>query len=139
SAPHIKGNAVRTAPVTAHAPTAALFQPERGIVPYPTDLYFSGSPDGTLTNSVGTLDGFSTTAVIRARFGGALDPASLTAQSIVVLQVAIDNSSKTTTRIVRPLVFGVDFTAGAGVEPGVGTSTLEIRPTRPLVPSTGST
>ena len=28
--------------------TAALFQPLQGILPYPTDLYFAGSTDGTL-------------------------------------------------------------------------------------------
>src|SRR3954470_11408891 len=88
--------------------TAALFQPLQGILPYPTDLYFAGSSDGTLNIqpenalahsglahfglgghpglrpsqvAVNALDGFSTTAVIRARFGGALNPASFNAQS----------------------------------------------------------
>lgn len=144
------GNPAGATPITPQAPTAALFQPLQGILPYPTDLYFAGSTDGTLNiqpenallpnqAAVNALDGFSTTAVIRARFGGALDPASFTAQSVIVLQVTIDNTTKATTNVVRPLVPGVDYTTGVGPETGVGSTILEIRPTHPLVPSTGAT
>ncbi|MEA3182248.1 MAG: hypothetical protein QOI59_5771 [Gammaproteobacteria bacterium] len=137
------------AAVTPQAPTAALFQPLQGILPYPTDLYFSGSTDGTLNiqpenalmpnqAAINALDGFSTTAVIRARFGGALNPASFTPQSVVVLQVTIDNQTKATTGVVQPLTFGIDYTVGVGTESGVGNTILEIRPTHPLVPSTGA-
>ncbi|HVO47750.1 MAG TPA: hypothetical protein VMT29_15600 [Steroidobacteraceae bacterium] len=138
------------APVTPPAATAALFQPLQGILPYPTDLYFAGSTDGTLNiqpanalmpnqTAVNALDGFSTTAVIRERFGGALDPTSFTAASVIVLQVTIDNTTKATTGVVRPLTYGVDYTTGIGPEAGVGNTILEIRPTKPLVPSTGAT
>jgi pimeloyl-ACP methyl ester carboxylesterase len=144
------GNPAGAIPVTAKAPTAALFQPLQGILPYPTDLYFAGSTDGTLNiqpenalmpnqAAINALDGFSTTAVIRARFGGPLDPASFTAQSVIVLQVTIDNTTKATTNVVHPLIFGVDYTTGVGPEAGVGSTILEIRPTHPLVPSTGIT
>ncbi len=144
------GNPAGVTPVTPKAPTAALFQPLAGILPYPTDLYFAGSTDGTLNiqpenalmpnqAAINALDGFSTTAVIRARFGGPLNPASFTAQSVIVLQVMIDNTTKATTSVVRPLVFGVDYTTGLGPEAGVGNTILEIRPTHPLVPSTGTT
>ncbi len=123
--------------------TAALFQPRQGILPYPTDLYFAGSNDGTLKvpnqPALSGLDGFSTTAVIRARFGGALNPASFTAQSVIVLQVTIDNATKATTGVVQPLVFGIDYTVTLGTESGVGNTILEIQPTHPLVPSTGAT
>src|SRR5262245_52544510 len=55
--------------------TAALFRPLQGILPYPTDLYFVGSTDGTLNiqpdtaampnqTALNALDGFSTTAII---------------------------------------------------------------------------
>ena len=58
------------------AASAALFEPEIGVLPYPTDLYFAGSTTGTLNiqppnpfepnqAAVNSLDGFSTTAVIR--------------------------------------------------------------------------
>nr|QRD81037.1 lipolytic protein [uncultured bacterium] len=144
------GNPAGGTPLQPPAATAALFQPLQGVLPFPTDLYFSGSTDGTLNiqpanalipsqTALNALDGFSTTAVIRARFASALDPASLTAASVRVIQVTIDNSTKATTGVVRPLVFGDDFTAGLGPEPGVGNTILEIRPTRPLVPSTGTT
>ena len=145
------GNAKPTvAAIAPRTSTAALFQPLQGILPYPTDLYFAGSTDGTLNvqpenpllpnqAAINALDGFSTTAVIRARFGAALNPASFTAQSVIVLQVAIDNATKATTGIVQPLVFGIDYTVGLGTESGVGNTILEIRPTHPLVPSTGTT
>jgi pimeloyl-ACP methyl ester carboxylesterase len=144
------GNPAGATAVTPQAPTAALFQPLQGILPYPTDLYFAGSTDGTLNiqpanalmpnqTAINALDGFSTTAVIRARFGGALNPASFTAQSVIVLQVTIDNTTKATTGVVQPLAYGIDYTTGLGPEAGVGNTILEIRPTHPLVPSTGAT
>jgi pimeloyl-ACP methyl ester carboxylesterase len=144
------GNPVAATSVTPQASTAALFQPLQGILPYPTDLYFAGSTDGTLNiqpanalmpnqAAINALDGFSTTAVIRARFGGPLNPASFTAQSVIVLQVTIDNTTKATTGVVQPLIYGVDYTTGVGPETAVGSTILEIRPTHPLVPSTGTT
>jgi alpha-beta hydrolase superfamily lysophospholipase len=144
------GNPAGATPVTPQASTAALFQPLQGILPYPTDLYFAGSTDGTLNiqpenalmpnqTAINALDGFSTTAVIRARFGGPVNPASFTAQSVIVLQVTIDNTTKATTGVVRPLTFGVDYTTGVGPEAAVGNTILEIRPAHPLVPSTGAT
>src|SRR6185312_4235590 len=136
--------------VTPPAGTAALFQPEQGILPYPTDLYFAGSTDGTLNiqpanalmpnqASINALDGFSTTSVIRARFGGPIDPTSLTAGSVIVVQVTIDNTTRATTCVVRPLVFGTDYTAGLATDAGVGNTIVEIRPLHPLVASTGTT
>ncbi len=144
------GNPGGSAPVPQPAATAALFQPLQGILPYPTDLYFAGSTDGTVNiqpanalipgqAAINALDGFSTTAVIRARFAGALDPASFTASSVVVVQVTIDNTTRATTGVVAPLTFGTDFTVAVGTEAGVGNTILEIRPTHPLVPSTGAT
>lgn len=143
-----------TAPPPTPA-TTALFQPLQGVLPYPTDLYFSGSTDGTLNiqpanalsplqSGVNALDGFSTTAVIRARFASALDPASLTAASVRVIQVTVDNTTKATTGVTRPLVLGTnpataDFSVGLASDAGVGNTILEIRPLKPLVPSTGVT
>jgi pimeloyl-ACP methyl ester carboxylesterase len=144
---------VKTAAVnraTRPSAPAALFQPLQGILPYPTDLHFEGSTDGTLNirtddqstanrEAINTLDGFSTTAVIRARFGGPLDPASFTAQSVIVLQVTIDNTTKATLGVTQQLTYGADYTASLGAESGAGNTILEIRPTHPLVPSTGNT
>ena len=144
------GNPGGSTPVTPAAGTAALFQPLQGILPYPNDLYFNGSTDGTLNiqpanalepnqTQLNTLDGFSTTAVIRARFGGALNPASFSAAAVVVVQVGIDNTLKAPTSVVKPLVFGTDYTVGVATDAQVGPTILEIRPTHPLVPSTGTT
>ncbi|HRX87934.1 MAG TPA: hypothetical protein P5528_00685 [Steroidobacteraceae bacterium] len=137
------------------AATAALFQVAQGILPFPTDLYFSGTTDGTVNiqpasalipNQAGlnALDGFSTTAPIRARFASALDPASITAQTVRVYQVSIDNTTKATIGFQAPpnaplLTFGTDYSAGLATDAGVGNTILEIKPLRPLNPSTGAT
>src|SRR5262249_25556191 len=42
------GNPGGATPPPANPATTALFQPLQGVLPYPTDLYFSGSTDGTL-------------------------------------------------------------------------------------------
>lgn len=142
-------------PGTAPAPTPPagfhpLFQVLQGILPYPTDLYFSGSTDGTLNiqpaNSLipaqaalNALDGYSTTAVIRARFSTAIAPASLNAASVRVVRVSIDNTTKATTGVLGVLVPGVDYSVGIATDAGVGNQVLEIRPLKPLVPSTGAT
>src|SRR5437879_908968 len=91
--------------------STALFQPLQGILPFPTDLYFAGSTDGTLNiqpanalmpnqAALNALDGFSTTAVIRERFGGALNPASFTAASIIIVPVITDHLTKATTAVL---------------------------------------
>jgi pimeloyl-ACP methyl ester carboxylesterase len=146
---HASRKSTVNAPVVSQATTTALFQPQRGILPYPTDSYFAGSTDGTLNiqpesaqlpgrTAVDALDGFSTTAAIRARFSASLDPASLTARSVVVLQVSIDSTTKAVTGVVRQLVFGTDYTTAVESEPGGNNNVLEIQPTHPLTPSTGT-
>src|SRR3984893_17958073 len=77
------GNPGGATPVPHPSSNTALFHPAAGVLPSPTDLYFVGSTDGTLNiqpanalmpnqAAINALDGFSTTAVIRERFGGAL-------------------------------------------------------------------
>jgi hypothetical protein len=137
-----------SAPPTPAA-SAALFEPEFGVLPYPTDLYFAGSTDGTLNiqpvnpfepnqAAVNALDGFSTTAVIRETFGGALNPASFTPLSIIIVPVVTDNTKSMATVAVAgpPLTMGVDFTAALATDAGVGPTILEITPLHPLNPST---
>jgi pimeloyl-ACP methyl ester carboxylesterase len=148
------GNPGGATPPATNPATVALFQPLQGVLPYPTDLYFSGSTDGTLNiqpanalmplqSSVNALDGFSTTAPIRARFASPLNAASLTAANVIMLQVTVDNTTKATTGVTRPLVLGTDpatadFTVGLASDAGVGNTILEIRPLKPLVPSSGA-
>lgn len=149
------GNPGGSTPPAANPTTTALFQPLQGVLPYPTDLYFSGSTDGTLNiqpanalsplqAGVNSIDGFSTTAVIRARFASALNAASLTAATVRVIQVTVDNTTKATTGVTRPLVLGTDpatadFSVGLASDLGVGNTIVEIRPLKPLVPSSGTT
>src|SRR3984893_169473 len=142
------GNPGGSTPVTQPSSNMALFHPAAGVLPYPTDLYFAGSTDGTLNiqpanalmpnqTAINALDGFSTTAVIRERFGGALNPASFTAASIIIVPVTTDNLTKATTGVLAaPLTLGTDFSAGLGQEAGVGPTILEIKPLHPLLPST---
>jgi hypothetical protein len=133
----------------APAASAALFEPEFGVLPYPNDLYFAGSTDGTLNiqpvnpfepnqAAVNALDGFSTTAVIRETFGGALNPASFTPLSIIIVPVVTDATKSMATVAVAgaPLTMGVDFTAALATDAGVGPTILEITPLHPLNPST---
>jgi pimeloyl-ACP methyl ester carboxylesterase len=144
----LNGNPGGATPITQPGSSTALFHPAAGILPYPTDLYFAGSTDGTLNiqpanalmpnqAAVNDLDGFSTTAVIRERFGGALNPASFTASSIVVVPVATDNLTKATSGVLgAPLILGTDFSAALATDAAVGPTILEITPLHPLQPST---
>lgn len=127
-----------------------LFQVAQGLLPYPTDLYFSGTTDGTLNiqpaNSLipaqaalNSIDGFGVNTPIRARFSGAVNAASLSAASVRVVRVNIDNATKATVGVAGVLVPGVDYTVGLATDTGVGNQIVEIRPLRPLVPSTGGT
>jgi pimeloyl-ACP methyl ester carboxylesterase len=133
--------------------TTALFQPLQGVLPYPTDIYFSGSTDGTLNiqpanalsplqSNVNALDGFSTNAVIRTRFAGPIDPATLTADNVILAQVVVDSKTKAVVGFTRKLVLGTspataDFSANVASDLQVGNTILELRPLKPLVPSSG--
>jgi dienelactone hydrolase len=142
------GNPSGATPPAAAAATAARFQPAQGIFPFPNDLYFSGTTDGTINiqpanglipQQVGlnALDGWSTTAPIRVNFAGALNPASFNASNVRVYQVTVSNTNKAVSGFTRVLTYGVDYTAGVATDTGVGPLILEIRPLRPLEPSSG--
>jgi hypothetical protein len=129
-------------PPTPSAPTAALFQPAQGVLPYPTDIFFSGSTDGTLNipanalipsgAALNALDGYSTNAVIRARFGSPLNPASLNASTVRVIQITTANNNKAPGPPLLPLIQDTHYSVGVAPDAQVGTSILEIRPLRPL-------
>ncbi len=147
------------APTTAPPPAAAFraqFQPLQGILPYPIDLYFSGSTDGTLNIPanpfqpavpvLNALDGYSTSSYISARFTAAVDPASLTAATVRVIRLVLDNATKAPLippapggALPMPLTFGTDYTVSIAQEAGSGGGTVIIRPTRPLEASSGGT
>src|SRR3954470_15855668 len=142
------GNPGGSTPPAQNDPATALFQPLQGVLPYPTDLYFSGSTDGTLNiqpanalmplqSSVNQLDGFSTNAVIRTRFASPLNASSLTATSVYMAQVVVDSATKAVIGFTKPLVLGTDFSASLASDAGVGNTIVELRPLKPLVPSSG--
>jgi pimeloyl-ACP methyl ester carboxylesterase len=147
------GNPGGSTPPGGPSSHTALFRLATGQLPYPTDLYFAGSTDGTLNIQppnatwpnqpyLNALDGFSTNAVIREQFGGALDPNSFTSSSVIVVPVVTDNFTKATTGFLgpggtpQPLKFGADYTAALATDAGVGSQILEITPLHPLAPST---
>jgi hypothetical protein len=127
-----------------------LFRPSTGVLPFPIDLYFSGSTDGTLNlpaslsaltphfAALNALDGWSTTSDITVRFSAAIDPATLAA-NVRVIQVEIDNATKATVDVLGILFPGVDYSIGVSPDLDTGGSTLLIRPLWPLVPSAGGT
>ncbi|MDE2138563.1 MAG: hypothetical protein KGJ68_14115 [Gammaproteobacteria bacterium] len=142
------GNPGGGTPPPATAAATAFFNLTSGQLPYPTDLYFAGSTDGTLNiqpanalepnqAAVNALDGFSTNAVIRETFSTPLNPATLTAASVIIVPVVTDNTTKATVGVLgAPLTMGVDFTAALATDAGVGSTILEITPLHPLMPST---
>ena len=144
------GNPGGATPPAQNEPSTALFQPLQGVLPYPTDIYFRGSTDGTLNiqpanalmplqASVNQLDGFSTNAVIRTRFASPLALTSLNATTVYVAQVVLDSATRAPIleKGAQPLVLGTDFSVGLASDVGVGSTILEIRPLKPLVPSAG--
>src|SRR5438045_5785941 len=72
----VNGNPGGSTPVTQPSTNTALFHPAAGVLPYPTELYFAGWTDGTLSiqpgdallpnqAAVSARDGFSRRAVMR--------------------------------------------------------------------------
>lgn len=127
----------------------ASFVPLSGVLPYPTDLYFNGSTDGTLNipatpflpnaARVNALDGYSTVATATARFSAPINPASISGTTVRMIEVTVDNATKATIGVRGVRVYGTDYTARVATTVDSGGSTLEIVPLRPLTPSTGAT
>ena len=145
--PQSGNGAPPTPPAGAFVP---LFRPSGGVLPFPIDLYFSGTTDGTLNlpasvaaftphfAALNALDGFSTTADITLRFSSPVDAATLPA-NVRVIRAAIDNATKATVGVLGILQAGVDYSIGISPDIDSGDSTVLIRPLRPLVASTGGT
>jgi dienelactone hydrolase len=141
----------------------AEFNTTSGSLPYPTDLFFNGSTDGTLNppatipwrpasnrDALSALDGWSTTAPITTRFSMAIDPASLTANTVRVVELYLSNTTKAPASgaelpsgvpspVRRVLTPDVDYVVGVGDEIDGNGRTLKITPLKPLTPSTGAT
>lgn len=132
----------------------AQFQPGQGILPYPTDLYLSGSGDGTVNapvlsvtpnvSSVNAVDGFSLNAEMSTRFSAAIDPATVTTAGAVTVLEATMATVATPTGVARVpvavrrvLTRGTDYSVQLSAAVDAGGSVLTITPLRPLTPSQG--
>jgi pimeloyl-ACP methyl ester carboxylesterase len=123
----------------------ANFDPSTGDIPATNDFLFSGTTDGTLNipiNSsdsegtqalkatLNTLDGFSTTAPITARFGDEINPSTAALGS----SVRVFELTKTGSMITG---IANEVTSSQMAVSVAGASTLVLLPTSPLKPKTG--
>lgn len=128
----------------------AYFDLTAGVIPFPTNLLFSGTEDGTLNIplsdppvasdapkiAMNALDGFSTVAPISTTFSSAIDATTLTPATVRMFEVSVYTSAELpvggpVTGITRELIFGTEFFATlSSVDPT--NSTLAILPTAPL-------
>lgn len=126
------------------------FDPGNGVIPFPNDVLFSGTLDGTVNIPVinpadlsdpqvalNSLDGFSTIAPIVTGFTGPINPASINGNSVRFYKVTLTpnplphNQGGAVAAIDSTLTFGVDYTAGISPVDS-SQSTLAIVPLKPL-------
>ena len=94
----------------------AYFDLTAGVLPFPNNLLFSGSADGTLNIPVANeadisdpkvamnaLDGFSTMAPISTSFSSSIDPSTLTPETVRVFEVSLSGIGGVVTGINREL------------------------------------
>jgi pimeloyl-ACP methyl ester carboxylesterase len=124
------------------------------VIPFPNDLLFDGSTDGTVNIPVADendlsdpqvaingVDGFSTVAPISTGFSRAIDPASISGTSVRVFEVVKSGGTppipqaSPVTSVTRQLIFGVDYVATVSSVDPTG-STLVVVPLKPLAPKT---
>jgi dienelactone hydrolase len=142
-------------PITpAPAAFRPYFQLAQGLLPYPTDLFLTGSVDGTVnaptsqvtpnTVAVNALDGFGVNGEITVRFSSAIDVATLSrpgAITVLETQMLTLTTGTTVARVPvavrRPMIPGVDYSATLSAAVDAGGQVLSITPLKPLTPSTG--
>ncbi len=124
----------------------SVFDPGNGLIPFPNNLLFQGSLDGTLNIPVAdpddlsdpqvalnALDGFSTVAPFSTGFTTALDPASVNGNSVRVFQVELLMPGGPVDSVTRELTYGVEFIATVASTDPDG-QTLAIVPLVTLAP-----
>ena len=142
-----KGDNGGSGVLSTTTPMEAYFDPGKGVIPFPNNLLFSGTTDGTLNipvlnpNDVGdpkvamnTLDGFSTVAPISTTFSLPIDAYSI--QAGVKLYEVTDAgvaALHTAAGFVAPLAMGTDFVA---IPSPSDAKTLVIQPLHPLKSNT---
>jgi len=113
------------------------------VLPFPNDLYFNGSTDGTVNIpglpdptdysnplvAINALDGFSSTAPITEQFTAPIDPSTLSGNVMVLSVTTNPKQGYAVTGVNGPLKEGVDYTLGvSSADPSV----LQITPTTTL-------
>jgi hypothetical protein len=151
------GNGTATIPPTPDGVGAfkAVFVAGSGIWPYPFDLHFLGSTDGTLNisssfavfpqrASMNQLDGWSTTASSYFRFSQPLknDPAVLNS-SVRIIRVQTFRDPATgvyapTANVLGVLQPGVDYSVRVSPDLDTGGTYAEIQWLKPLAASSGT-
>jgi hypothetical protein len=131
----------------------ALFDPLAGFSPWPTDLLFLGTDDLTINFSgltapfgappfttagpyLSTLDGFSTIGFTSTSFNLSIDPQSISADTVHVIELKLNND-KSPAGVTRKLVYGVDFKAEVSPDIDSYGKWLRITPLKPLKSSSG--
>ncbi len=149
----LAGNGTPPPPVAGVGSFKALFVANYGIFPYPTDLYFNGSTDGTLNipaeaavfpqrAAMNELDGFSTTASSYFRMSEAVknDPVVLNS-SIRVIQAQMLRQANGVYAPIQPtgvLQPGVDYNVVVSSDVDTGGKEVEIKWLKPLAASSGT-
>lgn len=126
----------------------AQFAPGDSVIPFPSNLLFTGTSDLTLNIPVedendasdpkvamNALDGFSTIAPITTTFSRAIDATTLTSATVHLFEVTLSGPASAVTGVVRKLTYGSEYVAALS---SVDSSdrTLAILPLVPLKPKT---
>lgn len=129
----------------------ALFIAASGVLPYPTDLYFNGSTDGTLAISSSTLfpqrvvmnqlDGFSTTASSYFRMSQPVrNDAVMLNSSVRIIRARMLRQASgvyAPVGVLGVLTPGVDYSVRVAPEIDAAGTEVEIVWLKPLAASTG--
>ena len=125
------------------------FDLANSVIPFPNDLLFAGSLDGTVNIpgtltppqiAINALDGFSTVAPMTTGFTGEIDSDSMSRKSIKLYEVTLSptaaprNQGGAAVAINNELVYGVDYVGSVSSVDSSG-ETLAIVPLKPLNPS----
>jgi len=145
------GNGNPATPPAGVGSFKALFVAASGVLPYPTDLYFNGSTDGTLNISSSTLfpqrvvmnqlDGFSTTASSYFRMSQPVrDDAVMLNSSVRIIRAPMlrqPSGVYAPVGVLGVLTPGLDYSVRVAPEIDAGGATVEIVWLKPLAASTG--
>ena len=140
--------------INTTAPSTSDYDLSQSIIPFPNDLLFTDSADGTINIpdvdetdlsdpqvAINGVDGFSTVAPMSTGFSTAIDPASITGTSVRVFEVIKTGGTppippaSPVTSVTAQLTFGVDYIATVSSVDPTG-STLVVVPLKPLKPKT---